>query len=309
MVERQGQDQDSNSGDKTEVDAAAATPSEPSHEAAASTENAAASNDAPTEGSPQLDGEIDEEQAPASGHEPPPMKFTGALPALVSYSPDAAPILPAAVVAPAPQSGSLRFLLLAATIACAAGIGALVGALSASGIANQHVASAPPAKTVAARDVVHALRTQLAELSALKASLESTGRSSASQFAKITGRLDALEHAQAEPAAKLAHIADAVDRLDKHEGAAPDITGSIATASSPPQPTPPAARPADPVVHDWIVQDVRNGRAVVESRRFGSLFLVGAGSVMPGLGRVQEVKRQNGEWIVVTERGVITSRP
>jgi hypothetical protein len=308
MDERQGQDQDSNLGDTAGPDASAKTSPEPSQGAAASAESAAATNDVPAEGSSQLDGESNEEKAPATGHEPANIKFMGALPALVSSSPDASPILPAAAAA-APQPGSLRFLLLAATIACAAGIGALAGSLSATGLAHRPVASAPIPKTADARDVIRALRTQLAELSALKASLDSTSRSSAAQFAKLSGRLDALEHAQADPAAKLAHIADAVDRLDKREAAAPDITGSIATASPPPSPSLPEAKSAAPVLHDWIVQDVRNGRAVIESRRYGSLFLVGSGSVMPGLGRVQEVRRQDGEWIVVTERGVITSRP
>ncbi len=316
MDERQGQDQDSNLDDKAEPDASAVAPSEPSQEAAASAENAAATSDVPAEVSSQPDAETHEEQPAAGEHEPAAIKFSGFLPALVSHRADPSPILPAAA-ASTPQPGSLRFLLLAAIIACAAGIGALAGSLSVTGIAHRRVASAPVSTTADARELVRALRTQLAELSALKASLERTSRSNAAQVARIASRLDVLEHAQADPAAKLAHIADVVDRLDKREAAAPDITGSIATASPSPPPAPPApstppvpseAQPAAPVLHDWIVQDVHNGRALVESRH-GSLFLVGSGSVMPGLGRVQEVRRQDGEWIVVTERGVITSRP
>jgi len=51
---------------------------------------------------------------------------------------------------------------------------------------------------------------------------------------------------------------------------------------------------------------VQNGRALVESR-YGGIFDVGAGSVLPGVGRVETVKRQGGQWIVITERGLITS--
>ena len=54
------------------------------------------------------------------------------------------------------------------------------------------------------------------------------------------------------------------------------------------------------------MQDVRNGRAMVESR-YGGVFVVGSGSFLPGLGRVEAVKRQDGEWVVVTARGLITS--
>jgi hypothetical protein len=60
------------------------------------------------------------------------------------------------------------------------------------------------------------------------------------------------------------------------------------------------------VLEDWIVQDVRGGRALVESR-YGAIFAVTEGTVLPGLGRVETVKRQDGQWLVVTARGTITS--
>jgi hypothetical protein len=56
----------------------------------------------------------------------------------------------------------------------------------------------------------------------------------------------------------------------------------------------------------WIVDDVSNGRAMVESR-YGGFFVVGAGSVLPGLGRVEQIERQDGRWVVVTASGLITS--
>ncbi len=43
------------------------------------------------------------------------------------------------------------------------------------------------------------------------------------------------------------------------------------------------------------MQDVHGGRALVESR-YGGVFEVGAGSFLPGLGRVEAVKRQDGQW-------------
>ena len=60
------------------------------------------------------------------------------------------------------------------------------------------------------------------------------------------------------------------------------------------------------MLHEWVVQGVQNGRALVENR-YGGMFYVAMGSILPGLGRVDAVKRQDGEWIVVTPRGVITS--
>ena len=225
-----------------------------------------------------------------------PGKSITVLPALFRERLDEAPH-PSAAGANA-QPRSLRFALLAATIACAAGVGALAGSLTASGIGHEHVAQVVPRATDS-HDVIQALKTQRAELSALKASLDSESRSTTAQFGKLSDRLNILEHAQADTAATSARIAEAVERLDKASAAAPEVTGSIATS-------PPAAPKT--VLQDWIVQQVRNGRAVVASR-YGSYFLVGAGSSLPGLGRVQEVRRQNGEWIVVTDRGLISSNP
>ena len=55
------------------------------------------------------------------------------------------------------------------------------------------------------------------------------------------------------------------------------------------------------------MQDVRRGRALVESRE-GGMFVVTTGASLPGLGRVEAIKRQDGQWVVVTARGMITSQ-
>jgi hypothetical protein len=39
------------------------------------------------------------------------------------------------------------------------------------------------------------------------------------------------------------------------------------------------------------------------------MFDIATGSVLPGLGRVESVKRQDGQWVVVTAHGVIFSAP
>jgi hypothetical protein len=216
---------------------------------------------------------------------------------------------------PAAPPRSWRFALLAAAVALAAGIGSLIGGMGASGLARLVPAPAPAPTLADASGVVHAMKAELAELTALKASLDGAARTSSSQFATIADRLDRVERTTADPAAaaKLAHIAEVVDRLDKLN-ALPETTGSIGSSAPPAAsaaPAPPSAPAADAkiidrIVPDWVVQDVRGDRALVESR-FGGVFVVGAGSTLPGLGHVDAVKRQDGQWIVVTERGTITS--
>jgi len=206
----------------------------------------------------------------------------------------------------APQPRSFRFALLAAAIAIAAGAGSFLGSVTASGLAHNSTAAVAVPKTADARDVLQALRTQVAALTALKANLESLTRNANSQFVKVSERLDALQRAQADPTATLARIAEAVDHLEKHAAAAPDITGSIASNPPPAAQTPAPATVSAPIVSGWIVEDVHNGRALVVSR-YGGEFLVGSGSTLPGLGRVEAVKRQDGQWVVVTASGVISS--
>jgi hypothetical protein len=194
---------------------------------------------------------------------------------------------------------SWRFALLAATIALAAGLGSFVGSLAGSGIGREPEV-APNASTADASAVLRALKAQVAELSAVKSSLDGAARNANTQFAAIADRLDRVERVAATPSAQLAHIADTVDRLDK-VNTSPETTSSIVA-----NPTPSEPKITDRIVADWMVQDVHGDRALVESHS-GGLFEVGAGSVLPGLGRVESVKRQDGQWVVVTARGVITS--
>ena len=211
----------------------------------------------------------------------------------------------AAVAAPARSS---RFALLAASLALAAGLGAVVGSLSASGLAHlSPVAAAAPKSGMAEANALQAVKAELAELSALKASLDGAARNANGQFAKIVDRLDRVERAQIEPAAKIAHMAEAIDRLEKKNvmaaaSAAPETTGAIPNK----QPAAPAeTKLPDKILQNWVVQDVRRGRALVENSS-GGVFAVAAGSVLPGLGLVESIKRQDGQWVVVTARGVIT---
>ena len=213
---------------------------------------------------------------------------------------------PSAATAPAAQPRSWRFAMLAATIAVAAAVGSFVGSLTGAGV-GRLVPKRPRVTTTAdAGSILRAVKSELAELSAMKSNLDGSIRNANTQFVAIAERLDRVERAATNPAAQLAHIADAVDRLNKIN-AAPETTGSIAPMTTAPMTTPPAEpKIVERIVEDWVVQDVRGDRALVEGRN-GSLFEVGAGSILPGVGRVEAVKRQDGQWVVVTARGVITS--
>jgi hypothetical protein len=205
---------------------------------------------------------------------------------------------------PAATGRSGRFALLATSVALAAAFGSFVGSMSASGFAHLWSLSAGRSN-IAAASAPQTRKAELAELSALKANLDGATRGANGQLAKIAERLDRVEHALIDPT-KIAHIADAVDKLEKRSAASPETTGSI--TPSPPRQAATEAKPSDRIVRDWMVQDVRGGRALVDTPR-GAVFEVTAGSILPGLGRVEAIRRQDGQWIVVTEHGVITSEP
>ena len=74
-------------------------------------------------------------------------------------------------------------------------------------------------------------------------------------------------------------------------------------------PASPAAAPTVsrlPTVSGWTLLGVGNGSATVEGRQ--GVFEVFAGDPLPGVGRVDAIRRQDGQWVVVTSRGLIVAR-
>ena len=71
------------------------------------------------------------------------------------------------------------------------------------------------------------------------------------------------------------------------------------------------AQPADakkttPIVSDWSLYQARQGMALIEGR--AGLIQVEPGDMLPGLGRVDAIRKQDGRWVVVTSRGLIVER-
>ena len=227
----------------------------------------------------------------------------------------------------AASSGKRRFGAMAAVVALATVAGALGGALATAGI-GKLVAGEPVQESSQASAKDSALEASVAridaEIVALKAGLEHNSKTTTGQLNRASDRLDKVEKAQAEPAAKLAKLSEAVDKLRASQAsttttaaaapaAAKDITGSIPQQAA--AVTPPASAPAAPpkpemarlpTVEGWILRDVANGSALIESRR--GMYEVYAGDPIPGLGRVDAIRRQDGRWVVVTSKGLIVAR-
>jgi len=223
-----------------------------------------------------------------------------------------------------------RASAMAAMVALATVAGALGGALATAGLGHLSASDTAAVRRVGLEASVARLD---ADVLALKANVEQNARAGTSQLNKTSDRLDKVEKAQAEPAAKLAKLSEAVEKLRAAQAvavasaapaaavtpaaavAAPaaakekEVTGSIA-----PPATMAAASAASaklelarlPAVEGWVLRDVGNGGALIESRR--GMFEVYAGDAVPGLGRVDAIRRQDGRWVVVTTKGLIVAR-
>jgi hypothetical protein len=196
-----------------------------------------------------------------------------------------------------------RYALLAASVAIAAALGGVIGALATGN-------STPPVN-VAALEENKAMQQSVArlakEVTTLKANLEEANKSTRAQVAKIDTKVESK-------------IARLDERLKKE---AEEVTGSISapqtvaavTPTAVPVPTPrPASRVASvesqpparlQVVPGWSIRDARGGYIYVESR--GDIYQIVPGAPLPGLGPVESIKRLDGRWVVTTPKGIIVS--
>ena len=203
-----------------------------------------------------------------------------------AVSPEVALMRPRIILRPRHK----RHALLATSVAIAAAFGAVVGAANTGGFSKPATVDIAVEENKATQQSVARLAK---EITSLKASFDAASKSAHSQIAKISERLD-------------------------REGVG--VTGSVA----PPQSVPPAPQvfapvstprpapaaesallPRRPIVADWSIRDARDGYVYVQGH--GDVYQVVPGAPLPGLGPVEQIKRQDGRWLVVTPKGVIVS--
>ena len=182
-----------------------------------------------------------------------------------------------------------RYAILAASVATAAAVGVLAGATMTGGF------SKPASVDVAGLEESKAAQQSIARLSkdvaSLKASFEAANKSAHSQFAKISERLT--------------RDSAAVTGAVTPPQTVPPT--SAATAPLPPaRPGPAVEVPRRPsVITDWTIRETRDGFVYVQGH--GDVYQVVPGAPLPGIGPVEQIKRQDGRWVVVTPKGIIVS--
>jgi hypothetical protein len=130
--------------------------------------------------------------------------------------------------------------------------------------------------------------------------LGASGNRGAAAEAPLKTALDRMEQQLA------AKISDTLDRLERRgtqtapavAAASPDVTGAIGAPAGDAKKT--------PIVNGWSLYQARHGMALIEGRH--GLIQVEPGDALPGLGRVETIRKQDGRWVVVTSRGLIVER-
>ncbi len=110
--------------------------------------------------------------------------------------------------APAENSrGAHRFALLAASLALAAGLGAMAGALAAATFVRPAPVIAVAGVKTSLEEMIQVLKENIVqarvELAALKVSMDGGIRNASAQFTKLGERIERVERLQGEPALKI----------------------------------------------------------------------------------------------------------
>ncbi|MFC3693745.1 hypothetical protein [Chenggangzhangella methanolivorans] len=168
------------------------------------------------------------------------------------------------------------------------------------------------------QDEVRALKSELA---GLQKTLDATRDQSSSKIETLSAKLD-----QSKGDAQ--RVAEMQERLDRMEKQATEVrqaaearqneqqrlaraddqiaTGSVSRDARAATAAEEKPRDNAKIVRNWTVREVTRGVALLEGR-YGMIEVV-RGARAPGIGRVRSIERRDGQWVVVTDRGLVIER-
>lgn len=184
---------------------------------------------------------------------------------------------------------------------------AISTSLSAGGLAYLFLRPSAAANTSEAelrslRDTVAQLRHHIAELSndtaTNRIAIAAANQAASDRFARFAQKLDRLERDRSTQAAKIEREAEENAQVARQPPSDPssEITGSI---QQPPRKT----NARRQVIPGWHVRRAYDSVAILEGK--AGVIEVTVGQDVPDLGRIQEIKHENGRWRILTSNGVI----
>jgi hypothetical protein len=215
-----------------------------------------------------------------------------------------------------------RLAVLATVIAVASVCGAAGGSIATIALGHLFASHEPKRdiKTATADDMAvlkDAVARINADVNGVKADIDRVGKTRTAQLGKLGERLDKVEKTQDDASAKIARVSDAQtkdqDKL-RVASASADTTGSITAATAARTDPGKIASRTDPqsdsrktpIVEGWTLTRVSGGGAILDGP--GGIYEAYPGDPLPGLGRVDAVRYQDGRWVVVTQKGLIVHR-
>lgn len=213
------------------------------------------------------------------------------------------PIPPATIVVKPPQSHpwmtpfiTLAVMVGISTFLCAGGIAYLF-------MRPLAVATTSDAELRNIRESMAQLRRNVAalsnELATNRAALDAANKAASDRLGRVVQSLDRVERDQSASATKIERLSEQKAQVARTVPATPpaEITGTV----QPPPPRPASARRE--VIAGWHVRRAYEGVAILEGQP-GVIEAV-LGQDVPNLGRIEEIKYENGRWQVLTSKGVI----
>ncbi|MGD0633962.1 MAG: hypothetical protein ABSA13_06765 [Beijerinckiaceae bacterium] len=178
---------------------------------------------------------------------------------------------------------------------------------------------------------IEQIKALAANLDSVKAGLSATKTETTAALTQLSGKIDHLQ--RAEPSVKVQQVATPADKSE-HDGVDQIVTATLAPAPAA-KPAPLAVPPVKPqmakaetpdnakkpavaatgedaarkpqIIPEWVVREVDDGVAIVESKR-GQLA-VETGGTIPGAGVVKSIERHGASWTVTTSKGQLAYVP
>jgi hypothetical protein len=215
-----------------------------------------------------------------------------------------APIPAATLVVkkPQPRTWLAPFITLAAVVAISSLIS--IGGVAYLVLRPIAINATSDAELRNLREAMSQLRRSVATLStdvaATRTAFDASSRATSDRFGRLVQSVERVERDQSLSATRVERMAEAKPQVARTVAAAPspDVTGSI-----PPQPRPATARRE--IIQGWRVRRAYEGVAILEGP--AGVIEVAQGQDVPNLGRIEDIKFENGSWQVLTSKGIVVS--
>jgi hypothetical protein len=214
-----------------------------------------------------------------------------------------APIPAATLVVkkPQPRTWMAPFVTLAVIVAISSFIS--IGGIAYLVLQPIAINAASDAELRNLREAMSQLRRTVATVSsdvaATRTAFDAANRATSDRFGRLVQSVERVERDQSLSATKVERMVEAKPQVARAAAAtpSPDVTGSIQ-----PQTRPTARRE---IIHGWRVRRAYEGVAILEGQ--AGVIEVTQGQDVPNLGRIEEIKHENGDWQVLTSKGLVVS--